>query len=161
MLESIDRHAPADVRHRFVLAVVLAVTATLAFGDALGFITFPIYQLGFPDAAWADALVFLFGIGLVAVTYRLVQAAVGGTASGGAPGLGGPKATADGAGEYDDRDPDQIVKARYARGELDDEQFERMLNRLEGYEDSEDDDYVSAADFAENYGLDDRQTVID
>lgn len=159
MLESIDRHAPDHPRHRFALAVVLAVTAVLAFGDAFGFITFPVYQLGLPDAAWADFAVFVFGVLLAAVTYRLVQTAVEGSTFG-VPG-GTPTATADGAGQYDDRDPVHIVKARYARGELDDEEYETMLSRLDGYEDSDADEYTSARDFAENYGLDDRQTVID
>jgi len=35
------------------------------------------YQLGLPDAAWANAIVFTFGVVLLVVTYRFVVLGVG------------------------------------------------------------------------------------
>lgn len=159
MLGAIDRYAPETPRHRLVLAVVLAVSAVLAFGDALHVITFPMYQLGLPDAAWADVAVFVLGAALVVVTYRLVQTSLDATAPGSTDAV--PKPTADGAGKYDERNPEQIVKARYARGELTDDQLENMLARLEDFEQDDGEDYTGPRDFAENHRLDDRQTLID
>jgi uncharacterized membrane protein len=156
MLETIDRHAPADPMQRLGLAVVAAVFGVLAVGDATNFITFPVYQLGLPDTALANFLVFLLGAALLVVTYRLVELSVGDTA----PDVGGVPTT-DGAGQYDDRDPEHILKNRYARGELTDEQFERMRSQLGDYDMSDDQEAEHARDFAENHELDDRQTLID
>mgnify|MGYP000073689131 CR=1 FL=1 len=157
MLETIDRYAPGDPTQRLATAVVAAVTGILAVGDALNVIYFPMFQLGLPDSALANLLVFAFGVGLLVVTYRLVELSVGD----GDPLVTKPKA-ADGG--YDDRDPEQILEARYARGELDEEEFERMRIRLSDFEESggaTSDDYDDARDFAENHELHDRETVID
>lgn len=156
MLGTIDRHAPADPMQRIGVAVLAAVVGILAVGDALNVIVFPMYQLGLPDAAWADLVVFLFGVAMLVVTYRLVELSVGDTppAPGGVP-------TTDGTGQYDERDPEHILKARYARGELSDDQFERMRSQLADYDMSDDAEADHARDFAENHELDDRQTLID
>jgi len=157
MLETIDRYAPGDPTQRLATAVVAAVTGILAVGDALNVIYFPMFQLGLPDSALANLLVFALGVALLVVTYRLVELSVGE----GDPLVTKPRA-ADGG--YDDRDPEQILEARYARGELDEEELERMRIRLSDFEESggaTSEDYDDARDFAENHELHDRETVID
>lgn len=157
MLEAIDRHAPADPMHRLAAAVVAAVVGILAVGDALNVILFPMYQLGLPDSAFANVLVFLLGAALLVVTYRLVELSVDDA------GVGAPTdvPATDGPDQYDDRDPEQILEARYARGELTDDQFEQMRSRLADYDVSDEAEYERAQDFAENHELNDRQTLID
>jgi uncharacterized membrane protein len=157
MLETIDRYAPGDPTQRLAVAVVAAVTGILAVGDALNVIYFPMFQLGLPDSALANLLVLVFGVALLVVTYRLVELSVGDGHT-----LVTRPTAADGG--YDDRDPGQILEARYARGELDDEQFERMRIRLSDFEKSggaTEENYADARDFAENHELHDRETVID
>lgn len=157
MLETIDRYAPGDPTQRLAVAVVAAVTGILAVGDALNVIYFPMFQLGLPDSALANALVFALGAALLVVTYRLVELSVGDDE----PLVARP-AAADGG--YDDRDPEQILETRYARGELDEEEFERMRIRLSDFEESGGataENYDDAADFAQNHELHDRETVID
>lgn len=160
MFEAIDRHAPEDPTHRLAVAVVAAVVGILAVGDALNVIYFPMYQLGLPDAAWANFLVFVFGVGLMVVTYRLVQLSVGEVD----PTVTPPAAD----GGFDDRDPEQILKTRFARGELDEDEFERMKTLLDDFEGSDGSPsgsptggYDSPQDFAENHELHDRETIID
>ncbi|MFB6150165.1 MAG: SHOCT domain-containing protein [Haloarculaceae archaeon] len=156
MWETIDRHAPRNTAHRVYVAVAAGVVGVLALGDALHVITFPMYTLGLPDSPPADFAVFLLGVGLFAVTYRLLRVSVAqeSTDSAGKP-------AADGTGEYDDRDPEQILEARYARGELTDDEFEHMRSRLEDYDTTDDAEYRDAQEFAENHELDDRETVIE
>jgi len=157
MLETIDRYAPGDPRQRLAVAVVAAVTGILAVGDALNVIYFPMFQLGLPNSALANLLVLTLGIALLVVTYRFVELNVGD---------GDPLVTRSRAadGGYDDREPEQILEARYARGELDEEQFERMRLQLSDFERSNgatNEAYDDARDFAENHELHDRETVID
>lgn len=157
MFETIDRYAPGEPKQRLAAAVVAAVVGILALGDALNVIYFPMYQLGLPDAAWANAIVLLFGLALLVVTYRLVELSVGEAD----PAVPNPP-TADGG--YDERDPEQILAARYARGELDDDQFERMKAHLRDFDDPDDattERYDTRQDFAENHELRDRETIID
>lgn len=157
MFESIDRHAPADPTHRLAVAVVAAVVGILAIGDALNVIVFPMYQLGLPDTAAANFVVFVLGAALLVTTYRLVQLSVDDPALG-APG---PVAGAVDEGGFDDRDPVQIVETRYARGELTEAEFDRMRAHLEGYDMSDDEELAHAKDFAENHELNNRETLID
>jgi len=157
MWETIDSYAPGDPTHRLATAVVAAVTGILAVGDALNVIYFPMFQLGLPNSALVNLLVFVLGVALLVVTYRLVELSVGD----GDPLVTRPRA-ADGG--YDDRDPEQILETRYARGELDEEQFERMRIQLSDFERSNgatNEEYDDAQDFAENHELHDRETVID
>lgn len=157
MFETIDRHAPADATHRLAVAVLAAVAGILAIGDALNVIYFPMFQLGLPDTPLANMVVLLLGAALLVTTYRLVQLSIDDPALG-APGL--VQSTAD-AGGFDDREPEQILKARYARGELDESEFETMLAHLDGYDVSDDDEFADARDYAENHELNQRQTLVD
>ena len=166
MFEAIDRYAPEDPTHRLGAAVVAAVVGILAVGDALNVIYFPMYQLGLPDAAWANFLVLVFGVGLLVVTYRLVGTSVGEVDTG---AVTTPRA-ADGG--YDDRDPEQILQARFARGELSEAEFAEMKAHIADFDDgtaeaatkaggSPTTGYDSPQAFAENHELHDRETIID
>jgi uncharacterized membrane protein len=166
MFEAIDRHAPEDPTHRLVAGVAAAVVGILAVGDALNVIYFPMYQLGLPDAAWANFIVLVFGVTLMVVTYRLVQTSVGEVESGVAT-------TPAADGGYDDRDPEQILETRFARGELSEDEFEEMKAHLADFGDgsatggstdaggSPTRSYDSPQEFAENHELHDRETIID
>jgi len=157
MFEAIDRYAPGEPKQRLAAAVVAAVVGILALGDATDMIAFPTYQLGLPDAAWANAIVFAFGVALLVVGYRFVEVSLGEVE----PAVAAPP-TPDGG--FDERDPERILAARYARGELDDDQFERMKVHLRDFDDPDDsttEEYDTRTDFAENHELRDRETIID
>lgn len=138
----------------------------LALGDALNVIFFPMYQLGLPNTWWANAVVFALGVGLLVVTYRLFQVSVGDV-------QGSPPTPPAADGGYDDRDPEQILKARFARGELSGAEFEEMKAHLAEFggesatggstdaAGSPTRRYDSAREFAENHELHDRETIID
>ena len=157
MLQMITRRALGRAGSRFAVAVTATVVGVLAVGDALGVIRFPLYQLGLPNTAVANTAVLLLGVALLAGAYRLVGPGVGLPAS----SRSGKKPATDGAGEYDDRDPEQILRARYARGELTDAEFETMRSRLADYDMEDDTEAEHAREFAENHTVDDRQTIID
>lgn len=153
----VKTHAPEKQMHRLAVAVVAAVVGILAIGDALNVIYFPMYQLGLPDTALANTVVFVLGSALLLVGYRLVRLSIGSQV----PGTAGQTAAIGGSGELDDRDPGQILETRYARGELTEAEFEEMRATLGDYDMGDDDEYEEAQQFAEHHELNDRETVIE
>lgn len=153
----VETHAPAEPAHRLAVAVAAAVVGILAVGDALNVVYFPMYQLGLPDTALANTVVFLFGATLLVVTYRLVHLSIDSSALGASDAM----PATDGAGAYDDRDPEQILETRYARGELTEGEFDQMRATLGDYDADDEDGYDDARDFAENHELSTRETVIE
>jgi uncharacterized membrane protein len=146
---------PDRPSHRLLVAYALAITGILAVGDGLNVVQFPMYQLGLPDTTLANAVVALGGVAVFVGAYRLAMDTVD------------ESSDADGdTDEYGEHDPVQIVKERYARGELSDEEFQRKLDRLEDSDDVafDPDDkqtLIEETGISDDSGLVDRQTTID
>jgi len=155
MWDRLGEILPDQSSHRLLVAYALAITGILAVGDGLNVVQFPMYQLGLPDTTLANAAVALGGVVVFIGAYRLAMDTVEESSDGDV-----------GAAEYGENDPVQIVKERYARGELSDEEFQRKLDRLEDSDDVafDPDDrqtLIEETGINDDSGLVDRQTAIE
>jgi len=154
MLERLGEIVPVRESHRLLTGYALALVGILAVGDGLRVIRFPLYTLGLPDTAAADAVVVVLGAGASAAAYRLARSTVG---SGSEPV--GDAALADG-GDDTAGDPVEVLELRYARGEIDDTEYERRLEGL-GADAGGADPTGRETAIADRDGLVDRETTIE
>jgi|GEM_PF-1374518 len=160
MPDSWGDHLPGSSTHRLGIAYALAVVGILAVGDGLNVIYFPMYQLGLPDTTLSNTLVTVGGLALFVGAYRLATSAVADSDGAESTDTGGTS-----AGTDIDPDPVEILRARYARGELSDAAFDRKLDRL-AESDETDFDPSDRQTVVEETGLNDpgpvdRQTVVE
>jgi uncharacterized membrane protein len=169
MWDRLEEVLPENSSHRLLTAYGLAIVGILAVGDGLNLIYFPTVTLGLPDSTFANTLIALGGVLVFVTAYRIAMTTVeqGETTLEDVVKNDAVDAAED--GDYQilpsDDGPVQILKKRYARGEVSDEEFRRKLERLEesesvDFDSSDRETLIEESDLA-NSGLTDRQTAIE